>query len=249
MTAALNAENFRCFCDRQEISLISSGRVHRRPDHAMQIGPASLLRSAAIYGANASGKSTPAGVLAFLPCCMEGGIPADAVHDFCRLGRENAARPSRFGLRFPIGARFCAYGSAAVLYERRIMEERLYELLPGGRAAVLFSREAGKAPALGSEVPVSREEAYRFQVYAEDFGGHDSILFLPEMNRNQNDKAMPDLLFFRDVFTALTQNLVLRSPDARVVPLYPVYDQNIHNKFDGQRTPQLLMIHLLPEKP
>ena len=57
-----------------------------------------------------------------------------------------------------------------------------------GSAHNLFIREIGKAPLLGEGVNPSTSEKNRVSVYAEDFVGHDSQLFLTEMNRGKNMK-------------------------------------------------------------
>ena len=225
MIAGLSIENYRSFNGKQEISLIPSGRVRTHPDHKEKIKETSFLKYAAIYGAGASGKSSLMGAFSFLCRSIAGGIPIDSMHDFCRLDRENEKRPSRFEIRFSIGGRFYAYGFSVVLSIRTIVEEWLLELHGDGSSTQLFGRKKDQAPFLGAGVSLPEKERYRFHIYSEDFTGYDSILFLTEMNQGKNYWEMPHLLFFQDVYTYLTKNLVLRSPRTMIYPLDAFYDE------------------------
>lgn len=64
-----------------------------------------------------------------------------------------------------------------------------------GSAHNLFIREKDKAPVLSESLRLNATEKNRFLVYANDFAGHDTMLFLSEMNRGKNMKMIPNFCF------------------------------------------------------
>jgi AAA15 family ATPase/GTPase len=70
MLIEFTLENFRSFRDRARLSLVASSLTSRSPDLEAAVFTAKpgleLLTSAAIYGANASGKSNLVNALAFM---------------------------------------------------------------------------------------------------------------------------------------------------------------------------------------
>ena len=113
------------------------------------------------------------------------GLPLESVNDYCRNKDSNKDRESVFELQFTVGDKFYAYGFAAVLSRRKIIEEWLYELMQDGNANNLFSRDGGNMPKIGEGIRLSSAEKNRFNVYAEDFTGNETGLFLTEMNRGK----------------------------------------------------------------
>lgn len=232
MIARLSVENFKSFNEQEEINMVSSSKIRSQRDHKVQIKQTSLLKYAVIYGANASGKSNLTDTFTFIHRCIEGGVPVDSYNDFCRIEEENKTRPSRFELQFTVGDRFYAYGFSVILSTRKIMEEWLYELHQDGSAKELFEREEGHAPVLGTDVNATDAEKNRFQVYADDFAGHDSLLFLTEMNRGKKYEKKSHLLFFRDVFTYLRQNIVTINPNISIYNFNYYYDEESLGKIN-----------------
>ena len=67
--------------------------------------------------------------------------------------------------------------------KRKITSEWLYELYQNGSARCLFEREGNKRPILDNTITLSNTEKNKFEIYADDFEGNESSLFLTEMNR------------------------------------------------------------------
>lgn len=225
MIARLSVENYKSFNGREEINMVSSSKIRSQKDHKVQIKQTSLLKHAVIYGANASGKSNLTDAFAFIRRCIETGIPVDSSNDFCRIDEKNKNRPSRFELQFTVMDRFYAYGFSVVLSTRKINEEWLYELHQNGSAKELFEREEDHAPALGPDVSTSEAEKNRFRVYADDFVGHASSLFLTEMNRGKKYEQDSHLRFFQDVYTYLRQNIIILNPNIAIYNFNYYYDE------------------------
>lgn len=194
--------------------MISSSKVQVNKNHRVKIKQTNLLKNAVVYGANASGKSNLVAAFAFIKEVLMEGLPMGSVNDFCRNAEENKTRESVFELQFTVGDTFYAYGFSAILSRRQITEEWLYELMQGGGARQLFIREGNKAPSLGDGVNLtSSAEKNRFEVYADDFAGHDTQLFLAEMNRGKKYDANSRLIFFPMVFKWIMNNIIVINPN------------------------------------
>ena len=174
-----------CSDKKEELSMISSSKMQGNKNHRVKIKQTQLLKNAIVYGANASGKSNLVAAFAFIKTVLMEGLPVGSVNDFCRNRQDNKTRESVFELQFTVGDTFYAYGFSAILSQRKITEEWLYELMQDGGARKLFIREGENTPVLGDNVKLSPAEKSRFSVYSEDFAGQDVHLFLTEMNRGK----------------------------------------------------------------
>lgn len=87
--------------------------------------------------------------------------------------------------------------------QRRITEEWLFELMQDGSAHNLFIRKGNSNPVLGEGVYPTTAEKNRFAVYSEDFAGHESQLFLTEMNRGKKYALNSKIIFFSIRLTGL----------------------------------------------
>lgn len=225
MLVKVSVENFKSFDKREELSMVSSSKMQGNKDHKIKIKQINLLKNAVVYGANASGKSNLFRVFDFIKATINDGLPVNSVNDFCRNSMENKSRESIFELQFTVGDKFYAYGFSAVLSERRITEEWLYELLQDGSANNLFIREGVNTPTLGEKVKLTKAEENRFSVYAEDFAGHEGQLFLSEMNRGKKYEETSKLIFFRDVFNWLNNNIIILNPNMGISNTDAYYNQ------------------------
>lgn len=185
MLIKLSVENFKSFDQKEELSMVSSSKMQGNKNHRMKIKQTHLLKNAVVYGANASGKSNLVTAFRFIKTTLMEGLPVGSANDFCRNKEANKERESVFELQFTVGDTFYAYGFSAILSQRKITEEWLYELMQDGGAHQLFIREGKNAPVLGEDVRLSAAEKSRFTVYSEDFIDQDTRLFLTEMNREE----------------------------------------------------------------
>ncbi len=213
MLIKVSVENFKSFDQREELSMISSSKMQGNKSHRVKIKQTQLLKNAVVYGANASGKSNLVIAFAFIKTALMEGLPVGSVNDFCRNKEANKTRESVFELQFTVGDVFYAYGFSAILSQRRVTEEWLYELMQDGGAHQLFIREGSNAPVLGDEVKLSAAEKSRFAVYSEDFAGQNTQLFLTEMNRGKKYAENSRLLFFTETFSWIMNNIIIINPN------------------------------------
>lgn len=213
MLVRITVENFKSFDQKEELSMISSSKMQGNKNHRVKIKQTQLLKNAIVYGANASGKSNLVTVFAFIKTVLMEGLPVGCINDFCRNRQENKTRESIFELQFTVGDTFFAYGFSAILSQRKITEEWLYELMQDGSSHQLFIREGNKAPTLGEDVKLSAAERSRFAVYSEDFAGRETQLFLTEMNRGKKYPENSRLFFLAKSFSWIMNNIIVINPN------------------------------------
>jgi AAA15 family ATPase/GTPase len=155
--------NYRSFRDPQTLSMVAA--TIRAKDRSLDentifqvLDNPSLLTSAAVYGANASGKSNLVKALAFMKSFVlnspketkaTGGIDVEPF----RLSTVTINQPSRFEIIFIESGKRYRYGFEAT--KERVTAEWLY-FVPSTREAGLFERE-GNAITIGSYFKEGRD--------------------------------------------------------------------------------------------
>lgn len=136
MLIEFKVANFRSFREEQTLSLVAS-KDTTHPGNLIDCGNFHLLKAAAVYGANASGKSNLVAAVDFMETFVSTsatklnlGDPIEGMSPF-RLDAEHAGQPSRFEATVLIdGARY-VYGFSATA--ERVHDEWLKVCRPGGR--------------------------------------------------------------------------------------------------------------------
>ncbi len=214
MLIRIRLENFKSFRDDTELTMISSSKIQKCPEHKVKIGNTNVLKHAVIYGANASGKSNLVDFFWFFKNTVADKMPLEASEWFCKRDESSAERDSSFEIQFSFNDRFYSYGFTALLHQQSITSEWLYELFPSNNARCLFERDKGASrPILGSELKPSESDKSKFDIYADDFDGNDSVLFLTEMNRSKKIADDSELRFFKEVYTFISDKIVVVRPN------------------------------------
>lgn len=194
MLLKVSAANFKSFNEAVTLDLVSSTKVRSLASHVVSLGEMKILRNAAIYGANASGKTNLYRILRFLQDSLRNGrIPLGTGDWFCKLFESNKEKETILDIQYETKGRFFDYGFSALLADRRIVSEWLYELSPSGKrwnAQVVFERYEDSSPVIGDIENLSNDEKSRFEVYAGDFPLKSDKLFFSELNRGKT--YLPD---------------------------------------------------------
>lgn len=141
MLIEFRLSNFRSFRDEQVLSFVA-GNGDELPHNRMEVGGHDLVRSAAIYGPNASGKSN----LVSAMLCMFRMIAASPESDVLKEGvlspflldSRSRAQPTSLEATFLVEGTRYQYGFSAT--QERVHEEWLLAY-PKGRAQKWFHRE------------------------------------------------------------------------------------------------------------
>jgi hypothetical protein len=188
MLGRFSVENFRCFRERVELSMVA-GPFDGHPNHVIagetpQGIP--LLKLAVVYGANASGKSNLVRHLAaarrIIVLPAEAGKPLALVP--YKLDTEYLQKPSRFEFEIKVRGRYFTYGFVAP--PKQVEEEWLYEV-GSSRESCVFERAGAefRSPGLRFDSP-DEEQFLRFTAR----GTLPNRLFLTECReRNVQEKV------------------------------------------------------------
>lgn len=143
MIIRFNAENYRSIRGRQELTLVASNSLKDESDSLIRVGQSEnyLLPVAAIYGANASGKTNVLRSLSFMSSAVESshrdwepdkGIPRKPF-----ALDESINRPSSFEAEFALDGTRYRYGFT--VDSEKVLEEWLYAY-PSGKQQQWFTR-------------------------------------------------------------------------------------------------------------
>ncbi|MCE9785240.1 AAA family ATPase, partial [Shewanella algae] len=142
MLIEFNITNFRSIKERQTLSLSRAKYGEKEESNTFSVAEQSLLRSAVIYGPNASGKSNIINALGFMRSVVLASKKVDAGDLFdvapFRLNAACREHPSEFEVSFIQDDIRYQYGFSVV--SERVIEEWLFAF-PKGRAQRWFSRE------------------------------------------------------------------------------------------------------------
>ena len=144
MLIQFSVENFLSIKDKVVLSLLAS-KDNEHPEHLIVDGNKSYLKSAVIYGANASGKSNVLNAFWFMVNYV---LTSHNQQLHKTIGRspfkfdpETPTRPSSFEVIFTTEGIRYAYGFSVT--DKAVTEEYLY-YYPNGRQALIFERKNTK---------------------------------------------------------------------------------------------------------
>ncbi len=209
MLIELFGENFGCFRDVFRLSMLATdidvgsqrGIIEARIKNERE--PLKLLRSVAIYGPNASGKSTVLRAAAALRSAISGSrrLRSDdrlPYYDPFAFG-PSSKKPCRLGLKAIVDGIVYDY---EVRFERKAFTFELLERWEGDHRHTLFRRE-------GQAVTGQWKEEETFKLLSKDFGPNKLLLSLA-------DRLLPSLARG----TAPGFRRLLDSFDGATVPWY-----------------------------
>lgn len=219
MLKRFNVKNVYSFSTRddgrsEEFSMIA-GKVRSKKDHIYDDGKLKLLKFAAIYGANASGKSNLVRAMDLMRRIVLGGLPEGHTEKYCKVDPENKNKPSYFEIEIMLGDKYYAYGFEVILSQSRFISEWLVELNADNTEKELFTRdvEAGKYSFSGGLNLKGLKE--RLEIYADDIADDSSVLFLSIMNENKKNvySKFKSAMALNDVYAWIRDSLAIIYPD------------------------------------
>ena len=145
MLIRFNVKNFLSFAEREdgkteEFSMLA-GKVQKKKEHIYDDGKIKLLKFAAIYGANASGKSNLVKAIDFMKETIINGLPKGHTEKYCRVKPENKSKESYFEFEIKLGEKYYSYGFEIILNESKFISEWLVELKSDNKEKIIFYRD------------------------------------------------------------------------------------------------------------
>lgn len=219
MLIRFNVKNFLSFAEREdskseEFSMIA-GKARNKKEHVYDNEKIKLLKFAAIYGANAAGKSNLVKAMDFMKKVVLRGLPKGHTEMYCKIDEANKNKTSYFELEIMLGERYYAYGFEVLLNQSRFVSEWLIELTNDNREKVIFTRDLeNKTFEFGS---VLKEKGLidKLEVYAEDVQDDDSVLLLSLMNRNKKTlyQQYENAAILQQIYMWIKLNLDINYPN------------------------------------
>ena len=200
--------NFASFMTEQVFDL-TAGSTTVLSDHYVKFDDVKILKSAAIYGANASGKSNLIKAIDFAKSIIQSGLAStDTYKKHFRLEAECINNQSSFDFEIEIDGAFYSYGFSAMLKSKKITEEWLYEI--GKRKSTLIFERNNNDIKLGKSL-TSPELKGRFEIYQDDMTNQTEQLFLSEIASKGLMLSAFDL--FNSLYAWFTKKLVIIYPE------------------------------------
>lgn len=148
MLISFSVENFRSIRDLQTFTMEESrSDEHLKESNTFEVGRRRLLKSAAIFGPNASGKSNVLKALALMATFVRDssarGQAGDKIPHFpFRLSTVTENKPTHFEIEFFTGGHQYRYGYEVTA--ERVISEWLFRKQPDAKPARLFTREESR---------------------------------------------------------------------------------------------------------
>ncbi|MDE6852669.1 MAG: ATP-binding protein [Lachnospiraceae bacterium] len=239
MLVGFSVCNYRSFQDAQNISMLAS-KIARHKFHITTVGARKLLKSALIFGANASGKSNFIKAVAFSrDIILKGLDEVDIVKEYFRIDGNMYSQPGIFQYQIIINGQEYSYGLAISYEKKTILAEWLVKIGKNGEEQYVFNREIDEMGVCHVETEMTYEnpeENARMKVYLEDFGEEISALYtkksiLSNIATKVNDKSN----LFRDIVLVYEwlKNIVIIFPTSKYRKLNDVTTDKDVREFFG----------------
>ena len=206
MLVELYGENFGCFQDEFRLSMIASNKIDPRSNRGIievpiqgQKKPLRLLRSVAIYGPNASGKSTIIRAALALHWLIHHGstlqsdAPIDSYHPFALNSAKQ--KPCRLGITAVIKQH--VYNYEIQFNHEKFLSEQLTQINPDNTLLTLFDRQ-------NKTITGQWTDNSQFNLITQDFRPNALILaladrFTPKLTKKiavYLQKLLPNIVDF-----------------------------------------------------
>jgi AAA15 family ATPase/GTPase len=195
-------ENFMCFAKETLFSMVASAALEQHKSHLIQLTPEThLLRTSALYGANAHGKTKLIEAIGFAKQLIINGTQGTKsipVEPF-RLDKLLRVQPSRF--EFIIFYQKIRYHYGFIINHQRVLEEWLF-VTPKTKELRYFERvtsETGKITIeLGGSLARQNSKQRQFLEFVAQ-GTRPNQLFLTEALERNVEKLKPLYEWFEKV--------------------------------------------------
>ncbi len=219
MLIRFNVRNFLSFHARkdgsaEEFSMIS-GKVRGKKEHIYDDGKIRLLKFAAVYGANAAGKSNLVKAISFMRHTILKGLPEGHTEKYCKLDPDNKEKSSYFEMEIMLDGRYYSYGFEVILSHSNFISEWLVELKADNSEKVIFERDIEKGTYNLGNILKQRGLSDKMNLYANDICNDTSALFLSIMNTNKKNlyQEYPEAAILKEVFHWVNYQLDITYPD------------------------------------
>lgn len=219
MLIRFKVSNFLSFEDIQEMSMIS-GKPRLKEEHIQgENDKLKLLKFSAIFGANASGKSSLLKAMVYAQNIILRGMQFSS-NLYCKIHSKNKDKITSFDFEMKIDDKYYSYGFDVLLYRNEIKAEWLYELKDKEETKI-FVREINKTIDINDNYFKDKLLLGRLKIYAMDIEKQDNVLFLTVMNKNKDalytGEKNNNIIIFKKVYDWFSQTLTIILPGGKPI--------------------------------
>lgn len=216
MLVEFNVYNFLSFSNLESTEYqtfsMKPAKVRLHPEHVYHNRNQNLLKFAAIYGSNASGKSNLVKALDFFKkTTIKGKCPVGSIEKYCKLNQENINKPSCFECKLLIDNELYSYGFEIIL-SKGILQTEWLKHFSKNNTSYLFYKENENADYHFSSIFRNNSA---LKVYQQGIKGSNT-LFLYEMNNNKQGfyQINPEFVIMQSVYNWIKYQLEIVSPSS-----------------------------------
>lgn len=221
--------NFLSFDGKEELSL-EAGKARKFSKRIYTNRRLKLVKSEALFGSNASGKSNLVKALRFIQDMVTDGFPRGFSNQYYRLKEENRLKPSEFEIEILCEDKRICFGFEAILNSGSILKEWLYETTPSGLRKDLYQRDVTTETFQVGNFFKEKEARAKIQTYGEDSANDPETLFLTIINKSKGKMYtdFPELKILRKIFYWFIGRLTVSFPED-ILKGYPYFkDSNLN---------------------
>lgn len=208
MLKRFSLENFSSFQIKNYLDLTADNtEIHA--NHICDFKKVKILKSAIIYGANASGKSNLIKALNYAKDIVTLGLDnVETYKKHFRLDKESINKPTIFEFELEIDNKFYSFGFSSLLSEKKIVEEWLYEI--GKKVPAKIYERINNEITIGKSLEKNKDIKKRFEIYIDDMKNQSNQLFLSEISNKNLD--FKEVIIINNIFNWFEEKLIILYP-------------------------------------
>ncbi len=218
MLISFSVANFRSFKEKQTISL-NAGLVRKKTERLYKDKTGNrLVKFAALFGANASGKSNLVEAIGFSKRFILRGFPAESTKMYCRTDEACSSKSTLFEYTLLIDGCMLKYCVTCNLDQRSVETESLVEITKK-EERILFSRDIASQVYTIQKFKDHQLNA-KLEIYASDIKEEKEILFLNVLNQNKSAlyTEHAEARIFKSLYSWFADQLSVNFPNMMISP-------------------------------
>lgn len=218
MLISFSVANFLSFEEKQTLSL-NAGLVRKKSERIYRDKTGNrLVKFAALFGANASGKSNLVEAISFSKAMIIHGFPPESSKMYCRRDEESRKKSTEFEYEILINNHTFKYSIMCNLDERRIERETLVDVIKGHEKVVFSRNIQEKSYSITSFK--DQQLNSKLDLYASDIKEEKEVLFLSVLNQNKTAlySEHEEAWLFKELFSWFSSSISVNFPNTMISP-------------------------------
>lgn len=233
MVIQFGVSNFLCYANPTVLQFSTNAKETLFKEDIVGNRFYRCLKYAALFGSNASGKSSFIKAVDYFVACVKDNRFLSAAHDkYTRTRKENKSNPSLFEIVLLINDTFYQYGFEIILSSGRVINEYIYKITPSTQSRTTIFDRSEKVFNIKSKKNTSNDIQTRI---------NDSIvrnsLFLTNIGSLLKRNPDEELDIIREIYSYITERIIIinKNVQSNYMFISPVIGKDftqILNEFD-----------------